>query len=519
MDNISYEALSPLEIAVRDDILQECSELYSEHYGIWSDTHPKKEMRGKNVRLSKHKLKTWFSHDLSWLYIARNAAKAIIGYAIALNCKIGNMRRRIAWVTQLVVHKDYRKSDVAKNLLYSIWGESKNYAWGIISANPYAIRALEKATRRRSNPVCIKRELDKIQTITKNFLTYVEQDTEFKIDDDHAAINTKFYVDHKDIPEMLHNVVDSKKPWLLGELDEGWEWIGVTFNSQKQIDLSVKEINDMIETSDKVTKQAYARMQVTSSTHKWMSHTQEEVAFIIKEANLNCNSFVLDFGCGIGRHSLELAKNGIRVRGIDYVENNIKIAKSSMPNKDRGNNIEFIFDDCRYYSSPQQADAIICLYDVIGSYVNGKDNELILENICKNVKQGGTVILSVMNYELTSYLAKNKFSFAKQPNELLKLGASRTMEMTGDIFNPDYYIVDEDTHVVYRKERFEEGRELPIELIVRDRRYTLDEIVGLCEKQKLKLEFARYVNASNWEKELNATDYNAKEILIKCTKL
>lgn len=47
MNNIKYEALSPLEIASHDDILQECSILYSSHYGVWSDKHPNEKMRGK----------------------------------------------------------------------------------------------------------------------------------------------------------------------------------------------------------------------------------------------------------------------------------------------------------------------------------------------------------------------------------------------------------------------------------------------------------------------------------------
>lgn len=74
-------------------------------------------------------------------------------------------------------------------------------------------------------------------------------------------------------------------------------------------------------------------------------------------------------------------------------------------------------------------------------------------------------------------------------------------------------------YIVYRKERFEQGRELPIELIVRDRRYTLNEIRSLCLRHNLKVEFARFVNAKDWDKELGATDIRAKEILIKCTKL
>lgn len=515
MNNIKYEALTPLEISSNHDILKECSQLYSEHYGRWSNLHPNENLRGRKVKLSSDRLNEWFNNDISWLYLARNEKDEIIGYAIALNCKINN-RQNISWVSQLVVHKDYRNSDVAKNLLYSIWGESKNYAWGIISANPYAIRALEKATRRRCSPVYIKKYQDKVLMISKKYLPYVNDNTDYLIDNKNSMINTQFYVDHDDVPKMMQNVTDAGKPWCLGNLKEGWEWLGVTFNKQKQIKLSVKEITEMIETSDMITKQAYARMQV-GPKQKWMTHTEQEVDFIVKVTNLKQGSIIYDFGCGNGRHSIELAKRGFNVVGIDYIEKNIENANKSA---DQINGkVKFVLADCRNYTFKEKADVIICLYDVIGSFVNESDNNLIMENICNNIKKGGIIIASVMNFELTNHIAINKFDFAVNPDVLLNLKASQTMETTGNIFDPNYLAVDEKTHVVYRKERFEQGRELPIELIVRDRRYTLKDIEKLCANYNLQLVDARFVNAKDWNESLSPTDKRAKEILFKCIKI
>lgn len=101
----------------------------------------------------------------------------------------------------------------------------------------------------------------------------------------------------------------------------------------------------------------------------------------------------------------------------------------------------------------------------------------------------------------------------------MNLKASQTMETTGNIFDPNYLAVDEKTHVVYRKERFEQGRELPIELIVRDRRYTLKDIEKLCANYNLQLVDARFVNAKDWNESLSPTDKRAKEILFKCIKI
>ena len=43
----------------------------------------------------------------------------------------------------------------------------------------------------------------------------------------------------------------------------------------------------------------------------------EEVTKIIKLLNIQPGSSVLDLGCGIGRHSLELARRGYQVTGVD----------------------------------------------------------------------------------------------------------------------------------------------------------------------------------------------------------
>ena len=182
-------------------------------------------------------------------------------------------------------------------------------------------------------------------------------------------------------------------------------------------------------------------------------------------------------------------------------------------------NVNFVLGDCRYYQFETKAKTIVCLYDVIGSYANEDENIKILKRMSDSLEDGGNAIISVMNYELTQALAKHTFKLSETPNVILNLPTSNIMEKTGNIFDPDYYFIDEETEIVYRKERFDQGNDLPIELIVRDKRYTKSEIVNLCKSVGLKVEFARYVNARNWKTELDPTDKRAKEILIKCVKI
>lgn len=156
---------------------------------------------------------------------------------------------------------------------------------------------------------------------------------------------------------------------------------------------------------------------------------------------------------------------------------------------------------------------------MIGSFADNKENLKIMESITHHLKPSGRAMISVMNYDFTKSRAKKVFSFKKDPNKLLDdLKAGQIMEKTGDIFDPDYFLIDEETRIVYRKEQFTEGDRLPTELIVRDRRYTMDEIKEMCSSVGLIVEWARYVGAGRWsDSGQNGTD--AKEILVLCKKM
>lgn len=155
LSNIEYWKLPGILVTANESLLKECSELYSDHYGVWGS---KGKSPGEHIKLSGNRISAWLNSEYATLYCAENAGK-IIGYAIAISKDLKGEYGIVTWVTQLVVHTDYRKQGIAKNILFSIWGLSTHFAWGIVSANPYAVRALEKATRRRAVPLRIKKIL------------------------------------------------------------------------------------------------------------------------------------------------------------------------------------------------------------------------------------------------------------------------------------------------------------------------------------------------------------------------
>lgn len=496
---------------VTESLIQECSELYSTHYGNWSIESPVSP--GERVRLSSDRIRVWLTKNSHLSFARQNGV--LVGYAISIQSKEYGYGI-ISWVTQLVVHEQYRQRNVAKILLFSIWRFSNHFAWGIISANPFAIRALEKATRRRCNPERIKKNKIKLINLGISNVSYLKESTEVEIDREYSRVNTEFFVDHTDLDEMTNSVCTEGKPWLLGKLDEGWEWFAFTFNDQEQIGLTRDEINTMMEVSDDVTKHAYSRMQLTS-TQKWSQHQEKEASWIIEYCNLSSGQSVLDLGCGSGRHSIALAKRDLDITGIDYIKKLIDTAKIQT-SKLEASLPQFIEADCRSIKLEKTFDAVVCLYDVIGSYVDNAENLKMLSNISIHLKPGGYALISVLNFELTEHNVKHIFSLEDQPDKLLQLPASSTMEKTGNIFNPDYYMIDSDTSVVYRKEQFTSGSSLPEELIVRDRRFRKEEIEGMCKIVGLDIVWTRYVSAGRWNIPLDKHDSSAKEILVLCRR-
>ena len=494
---------------VDPDLLEECAALYSNHYGLWSD---QASLPGRRVRLSPKRLRDWLDSNDARITLARSGSE-LVGYAIAVQTKAAHCGV-VSWVTQLVVHEAYRRQDVAKTLLFSLWGLSDHFAWGLLTANPYAVRALEKATRRRCLPTRIQRSRRKLYRLGLAHVPYVTDETEIEVRADRSRMRTDFFLDHSELEQMLTGATTGEKPWRLGPLQEGWEWFAFTFSDQDQILLTSQEISSLLEASDQITRQAYSRMRVNDE-HFWARHAASESRQITEFCRLQPGHSVLDFGCGAGRHALELARSGVRVTGVDYVGAFIEKAESTA-RQQRVSGTRFVEADCRKVQLDERFDAALCLYDVVGTYADRAQNAELLVNLANHLKPGGFALVSVMNLALTRRRARHVFSMQREPNRLLALPPSRIMETTGDIFDPDFYMLDEDTNVVYRREQFTQGQDLPAELIVRDRRFSRAELGAMCADAGLDVAWTRFVRAGRWEDPLDEQDDRAKEILVLC---
>ncbi len=121
-----------------------------------------------------------------------------------------------------------------------------------------------------------------------------------------------------------------------------------------------------------------------------------ECDFIEKEINFNKNIKILDIGCGTGRHSIELAKRGYRVTGIDLSHSLLKRAKEKA--KKFKIKVDFKKADARNLTFQREFDLVIMLCE--GAFPLMETDEMnyqILHNASKALKQKGKFIFTTLN--------------------------------------------------------------------------------------------------------------------------
>jgi 2-polyprenyl-6-hydroxyphenyl methylase/3-demethylubiquinone-9 3-methyltransferase len=105
---------------------------------------------------------------------------------------------------------------------------------------------------------------------------------------------------------------------------------------------------------------------------------------------------ILDVGCGGGLVSEGIAKLGADVTGIDFIEENIRVAKKHA--KQSKLEINYIVKDFEKERLTSKYDVII-IFEVLEHLENWKS---FLEKIQKNLKPKGVLIASTINRNLIS---------------------------------------------------------------------------------------------------------------------
>ncbi|CAN5443880.1 class I SAM-dependent methyltransferase [soil metagenome] len=142
----------------------------------------------------------------------------------------------------------------------------------------------------------------------------------------------------------------------------------------------------------------FAAQAETYLENKFATHTKEEVDFFLSLFALPKGAKILDVGCGVARHSVELAQRGYKMTGLDFSPEMLAAARKNA----EGLDVEFIEADAKDFQLEPVFDAAICLCEGgVGLIERGEDAEAhdlaIFRNISASLKKGSPFLLTALN--------------------------------------------------------------------------------------------------------------------------
>ena len=155
--------------------------------------------------------------------------------------------------------------------------------------------------------------------------------------------------------------------------------------------------------------------------------TLGECDFIEQEIAHDKSLKIIDIGCGTGRHSVEFAKRGYQITGIDLSESQLNSAKEKA--KKQGLKIDFQTQDARNLPFDGEFDLAIMLCE--GGFSLMETDEMnfeILKNATKALKDKGKLIFTTLNGLFPLFHSVNEFYKSAQ-----KEGQSQCKECSFDL--------------------------------------------------------------------------------------
>jgi SAM-dependent methyltransferase len=127
------------------------------------------------------------------------------------------------------------------------------------------------------------------------------------------------------------------------------------------------------------------------------SQIKTQIDGVERFMRLEPRSRVLDLGCGSGRRTIELARRGHRVVGLDPDERALAIARAGA--KGEKLNVHFLKADTAAIPYRAEIDAVVSLDGAFGQSPNDRDDLRCLEAARKALKPRGLLLIDALNKE------------------------------------------------------------------------------------------------------------------------
>ncbi len=125
---------------------------------------------------------------------------------------------------------------------------------------------------------------------------------------------------------------------------------------------------------------------------------EAEVEGIVRMLALAPGSTVLDIPCGVGRHSIELARRGLKVTGVDRTRHYLDRAERRA--REAGVTARFLASDMREFSEPGAFDAAINYFTSFGYFDDPRDDRKVLDRFFGSLRPGGRFLIETLSKEI-----------------------------------------------------------------------------------------------------------------------
>ncbi len=200
----------------------------------------------------------------------------------------------------------------------------------------------------------------------------------------------------------------------------------------------------------------------------WTFRTKEDIDRVIELTNIKKHGKILDLACGYGRHSIELAKRGYKVVGIDVSPHLIDYAKKNAIEENL--DIEFFCSDIREFKNGADFDMVLNLYDgAIGYLEDDIENLKIFSTISRHLKEGGISLI---------HLHRLEYAEANFPQKITRISTELEEEI--------WFLLDPASRYMMEVTKTVKGADLE-EVVERKRLYSFSEIKTILKDQGLEV--------------------------------
>ena len=133
-------------------------------------------------------------------------------------------------------------------------------------------------------------------------------------------------------------------------------------------------------------------------TERRWEDAPREVDAMVTLLGLSPGPSVLDLCCGVGRHSLEFARRGFQVTGVDRTATYLYEARRRAAEEDL--QVEFLQEDMRTFVRPESFDAVINYFTSFGYFESEENDRRVLANAHRSLTASGVLLMEMMGKEI-----------------------------------------------------------------------------------------------------------------------